>query len=279
MQWIASHRLMRSGFGGVVLTSWIFLGCILFAQPAEALSLRINAPRIELELAPGESYSGELNLENADTEEVSVKLYLEDWRYQPGGAGDKEFLPPNSTPLSAAGWITYTPANVVIAPLAKQIVRYTITVPADASGGYYAVLFMETAMGQAQDEEGASVLVAGRIGSIFLVNVKGTVRKEGQIKGVEVIAPEGNKPLEIQTTFENTGNTAIELNGTFILMDAEGSAVARGSLQTLHTFPQSTETRATQWSGSIAKGTYDLLLTYDLGQGQTLVEEKQITIA
>lgn len=248
------------------------------ASIADAASIRINAPRIELELAPGESYSGEFTAENPDEAEVKARLYLEDWAYLPGGAGDKQFLPAASTPLSAASWITFSPSEMAVPGFGRQTVRYTVSVPEGVSGGYYAVLFMETAMGSVENEDGASVLVSGRIGALFFVRIKGTTQKEGRLKSVDIIAPDGNKPLEIHTTFENTGNVDIELGGNFLVMDAEGAVAARGQLQTIYTFPKTLERGVTRWAGTIAPGTYDLLLTYDLGQGQTLVEEKSLTI-
>ncbi|MCG3176533.1 MAG: hypothetical protein MOGMAGMI_01491 [Candidatus Omnitrophica bacterium] len=273
MTLIARRTLSLIGAAGLLVTL-LTLTC----GPAEATSIRINAPRIELELAPGESYSGEFVAENPEDGDVLCRLYLEDWAYLPGGAGDKQFLPAGASALSASSWITFSPAEMTVPSFGRQTVRYTVNVPQDATGGNYSVLFMETAMGTAENDQGASVQVSGRIGALFFVRVKGTLRKEGQVKAVDVIAPAGNKPLEIHTTFQNSGNTDIELGGNFLVMDPEGSVTARGQLQTLYTFPGTLERGVTRWAGSIAPGTYDILLTYDLGQGQTLVEEKTLTV-
>ena len=246
---------------------------------SEAATIRISTPRVELDLAPGETYSGEIIAENPEDQPIKAKIYVEDWIYAPGGTGEKKFSPVASTPLSASKWITFTPAEDTIKPFGRITARYTVTVPADAKGAYYSVLFFETILGTAKDEEGVNVLVAGRIGALFFVQVKGTVARQGKIQSVEIKNPEGNKPMEILTTFQNSGNVDVTLGGNFLVMDPQGKIRGRGDLNKIYTFPGSTESGKTQWVGRLPKGSYQLLLTYDLGKGKNLVEERSITIS
>ena len=247
-------------------------------SPSEAATIRISTPRVELELSPGETYSGEIIAENPGEEEVKAKLYLEDWAYSPGGTGEKKFTPVASTPLSASKWITFSPTDEVIKPFGRITARYTVTVPAEAKGAYFSVFFFETLLGTATDEEGVNVLVAGRIGALFFIQIKGTVDRKGEIKSVDLKAPEGNKPLEVSTTFQNSGNVDIVLGGNFLIMDADGKIQGRGDLNKIYTFPGSAETGNTQWVGRLPKGSYQVLLTYDLGKGKNLVEERTLVV-
>ncbi len=248
------------------------------ASRVEAATIRISTPRVELELSPGETYSGEIIAENPGDEEVKAKLYLEDWAYLPGGTGAKKFTPVASTPLSASKWITFNPTEEGIKPYGRITARYTVTVPQGAKGAYYSVLFFETLLGTATDEEGVNVLVAGRIGALFFIQVKGTVDRKGEIKSLELKAPEGNKPLEISTTFQNSGNVDIVLGGNFLIMDGAGKVQGRGDLNKIYTFPDSEETGNTQWVGRLPKGSYQVLLTYDLGKGKNRVEERTLAV-
>ena len=255
------------------------LGLVLWTiSDAQAATLRISTPKIELELAPGETYSGEIIAENPTDEDFKMKVYLEDWAYAPGGTGEKKFTPVASTPLSGSKWITFSPTEDTLKPFGRITARYTVTVPKDAKGAYYSVMFFETALGSAFDEEGVSVLVQGRIGALFFIQVKGTVERKGELKSVEIRPPQGNKPMEVLTTFQNTGNVDISLGGNFLIMDSAGKIQARGDLNKIYTFPGSMETGATQWVGRLPKGSYQALLTYDLGKGKNLVEEKTIAI-
>lgn len=244
----------------------------------QAATIRISTPKIELELAPGETYSGEIVAENPTDEDVKVKLYLEDWVYKAAGTGEKTFTPAATTPLSASKWINFSPAEDVIKPFGRLTARYTITVPKEAQGAHFSVLFFETILGTTKDEEGVNVLVAGRIGALYFIHAKGSVNRDGKIKSVDIRAPQGNKPMEIVTTFENTGNVDVALGGNFLIMDASGKVQARGDLNKIYTFPGSTANGATQWIGRLPKGSYQALLTYDLGKGKSLVEEKALSV-
>ena len=250
---------------------------VVFHQ-ADAATIRISAPKIQLELAPGETYSGEIVAENPAEDENKVKIYLEDWAYTSLATGEKKFSPAGTTPLSAGKWITFSPAQDTLKPFGRITAHYTITVPPDAKGAYYAVLFFETVLGTATDEEGVNVMVAGRIGALFFIEIKGTVDRKGEIQAVDFKAPEGNKPMEITTTFHNTGNTDITLAGNFLIMDTQEKIQGRGDLNKIYTFPNDVGKGTTQWVGRLPKGNYHALLTYDLGKGKSLVEEKTITI-
>ncbi len=243
-----------------------------------ASTIRISSPRVELELAPGETYTGEITAENPDNEEINVRVYAEDWIYAEGGTGEKKFTPAGTHPLSASNWINFNNQANTIKPYGRMTAHYTVTVPPDATGAHYAVLFFETQLGVSKNEEGANVQVAGRIGALFFVQVKGTVSRSGEIKGVKISSPQGNQPMEIETIFQNTGNTDITLAGNFLIMNDEGKVLGRGDLSAIYTFPGVLETRKTQWVGKLPKGTHQMVLTYDMGLGKSIVKEETLTI-
>lgn len=245
---------------------------------AQAASVRLDHPKVELELAPGESYSGEVTAENSADEELKLRLYLEDWKYKPSGKGDKDFFPSGTTEFSASPWITFSPADEVLKPFGKVTARYTIRVPENAQGAYYSVLFFETILGMAQNPDGSNVLVAGRIGALFIVHVKGTVRKEGQLRAVEIVPPTGNAPLVVKTELVNSGNVELIASGKFLAMDETGKIAARGDLGSIYTQPGQSATRESEWVGRLEPGSYQAILTYDLGQGDIRTEERAFTV-
>jgi len=245
---------------------------------AQASTIRISTPKIELEVEPGTTYSGELGIENPDAEDVKVHMYVEDWEYAPGGTGEKKFSPAGTLPLSCSKWITFSPVDETLPPYGRMTERYTIQVPPDAKGGHYSVLFFETILGSQQNEEGVNVLVAGRIGALFFLRVKDASTRSGELVSVKVEPPQGSKPMQITSEFHNTGNIDITLGGNFLVMDSEGKVLARGDLAKIYTLPGSTETRTTQWVGRLPKGQHELLLTYDLGGGKNLVKDETLSV-
>ena len=257
------------------------LAAFVASTDAQAAMISINQPKIELELSRGETYSGETTVENPTEETLDLKMYLEDWQYKGNGTGEKDFSPPKTTPLSASGWITFSPADAKLAPFGKQTIRYTVHVPEDAEGGHYSVLFFESMIGSVPDDSnpGAMIRVAGRIGALFFIRVKDTIRREGLVESLKVTPPQGNSPMELETTFKNTGNIDVTLEGNFLIMSADGQVLGRGDIDKVYTFPGETDTRKTQWVGRLPKGDYDLLVTYDMGAGQAIVKEEKISVA
>lgn len=255
-----------------------FAFLLVLPVAASAATIRINTPKIELELSPGETYSGEILCENPADEELKMKMYLEDWTYKPSGTGEKDFTPAGSTAFSAAKWITFSPASETLKPFGRTVLRYNVVVPQDVKGSYYSVLFFETLLGTVTNEEGANVLVAGRVGALFLIRIKGTIEHSGKVESVELVPPKGNSPLEIQTVFKNTGNVDIALGGNFLLMDVAGKIVARGDIQKIYTQPGGGGQSVTKWVGRLSSGQYNAVITYDLGKGQTDVQEKTLTV-
>lgn len=254
---------------------------ILFScSLAHASVIRITQPKVELELAPGEVYSGEVEVENPTEDQLQTRVYLEDWKYKGNGTGEKDFGPPGTMERSASKWITFAPAELRLAPFSRQTVRYTLTVPQQAEGGRYSVLFFESAIGSVPDpdHEGANILVAGRIGALFFIHIKGSVDRRGEIESLRVLPPEGNRPLELETSFRNTGNVDVTLSGNFLILDAEGKVLGRGELSKIYTFPGASDTRKTQWVGRLPAGSHDLVVTYDLGGGQVIVKEEKLTV-
>lgn len=254
---------------------------LLTASPAQAATIRIDEARVRVEAAAGETKTGQIHISNPTDGPVTVKVYTEDWEYLDTGNGDKDFFPAGTLPNSASPWITYNPSQLVIEPFGRQTVDYTVAVPAtaDASiGTRYSILFFETSLGMGQNEEGASVSVAGRIGSLFYVDIAGTIRREGKIQALTLTPGKGNRPAVIKTVFENTGNTALAVEGEFVLMDAEGGVKARGKLATIYVRAGAVASQESEWAGRLAPGTYDGVFTFDMGEGALLVEEKKITI-
>ena len=255
------------------------VGLLFWVMPAAAFSVQIDQPKVVLEIAPGQSYTGEMEIVNLEDKEAPLHVYFQDWVYQEGGNGEKNFSPAGTLSNSASSWLTVTPIETMLKPYGKLVVRYTLNVPASASGGYNSVLFFETTLGSGKTEGGTRLSLASRIGSLFFVDVKGTVQRKGEVRSINIQASsQGSRPVEIKTTFKNTGNTAIVLSGNYILMDTQSQVRALGDLANIYTSPGTTGTATTQWVGRLPKGNYDALLTYELGGGMNQVEERTFTV-
>ena len=247
--------------------------------PAWAVTMRINTPEIEVTLAPGEAKSGTVGVDNPTDTDIVVRVYTEDWSYKPTGAGDKNFFVAGTLPQSASKWVVLSEAEFTLPPFAHRDLNYTMTVPREgASGTHHTVIFFETNAGTASSGDGASVAVAARLGTICRITIAGTSRREGKVTDIRITPPQGSKPAEIVTAFKNSGNTDIITKGNILIMDREGLVKGRGNLEDIMTEAGQEVTRTSTWAGKLAAGEYDVILTYDLGEGQLLTEERKMVV-
>jgi len=264
----------------------------LFMPVAQAEKLPfMNQSKIRVVVAPGERAFGEITLDNPTDQAKSMRLYLEDWYYLPGGEGTKEFLPANSIPTSACSWITFSPAVVSIPAFGKQKINYSVNVPPGASGARFATLFFETAIGEdtfVNSDRSAGLNVNVRVATLFYVEVKGTIQRTAKISNLKIQPSKEEKgSLDITLDIENTGNTDITTSGNFSLMNIDGLVSARGALNNVYTFPGGKGILLGAWKDKIPPGDYDLVITVDLGKalsdagigrGPVITKEASVTI-
>ncbi len=264
----------------------------LFIPLAQADKLPfMNQSKIRVMVAPGERAFGEMTLENPTDKTKNIRLYLEDWYYLPGGSGAKEFLPFNSTSLSACPWITFSPAEAVVPPFGKQKISYVISAPKDATGARFASLFFETLVTEnplSDIGRSAGLDLSVRVATLFYVEVKGTSERKADISNLKLgPSKSGDGSLELTLDFENTGNTDITTSASFNLMNKDGIVSARGVFNDLYTFPGGKGSFVGVWKERIAPGDYDLIITVDLGKalmdagigrGPVITKETSVTI-
>lgn len=263
----------------IVLTVVLAAALGFLVPDARAVSLRSDTPSVKLVLKPGERHSATIGIQNPTEDTAIVKVYAEDWSYTGSGTGEKEFFVAGTIPESASNWVTVNASETILPPFGKRDIVYSVVVPpGEKTGTYRTVLFFETVVGESVEKEGASVLVTARLGTIFAIEIAGTVRRKGEIKSLEIRPPLGSKPAEFAVGFHNTGNSDIELKGNFMILDAQGAAKGRGNLESAFTHAGMSVSRTTTWAGRLDPGSYDLIFTFDLGEGAILSDERKMTV-
>ena len=142
------------------------------------------------------------------------------------------------------------------------------------------MLFFESMLGEGPDpkREGAFVRFAARVGSLFDVEIGGTVRREARFAEVTVIPPQAAVPLQLQAKLANEGNVALKCDNSFHIWGAQDLVVGRGALTKSYTSPGQTVTMTGEWDGALSPGAYTVVTTADCGDELVLVEESGLTI-
>lgn len=244
----------------------LFFSFGLFACAQAAEIVQVQPAKVRLLISPGNAQTGSITVVNYDRVPKKVRAYLEDWKYLPACDGTKDFQPAGTSSLSAASWISFLPAEFTVGAFGKQAVNYSVKVPADARGGHYSVLFFESYLGEPETApEGAvNVNVAVRVAVLFYIEAKGAINRQVKVDNLKI--EKAQDRYNVSVNFANTGNADATAKATFFIIDQKGLAFARGDFNEIYAFPQDSTTLNSYWKEIIPKGTYDFILTVDIGK-------------
>jgi hypothetical protein len=240
-------------------------GCLfLFLGPPVFAQLILDKREIKLEVKPGEVVSGVITVSNPSDKEATLNTLTQDFAYKSPYLGFKTVLPMGTTPYSCAKWITVATPVFMVPAKGKQEVSYAIKVPADARGGYYAVLFFEKGEGAITGEKGVGIRELA--GCAFFLE---TTDKEKHAK-IENIAV-GEEGL--QGKLSNAGDCVLILEGSFYIMDNKGMVADRGQIQKYYLPPQEEVPFVIKVSDRVPVGTYTLVINFDSQETGALIKE------
>jgi len=242
-----------------------------------ALIFQIDKGKIRIRMPAGWSDGGVINVTNRSEKPIKMRVYISDWVYS-SADGSKNFMPPGTHPNSCSEWIKFYPADFIVPENGKEVVNYVVGIPPNTSGAYYAILFFEVEVGEtAGKTEGTKVKVYNRLGSIFTVEVEGTVKRVAQVSNFNIKKAEAG--FEATADFENSGNVDITAKGSIDIINEEGFVLARKQFNDIYTMPlDKAKLYVENMDADLYKGKYDAILTFDL-EGGVLVKEYQIEVS
>ena len=261
------------------ITVFICFLTFAVAREAAAVSVSIDKPHINIDVEAGQAASGVITLKNTGEKPSSIQVNVEDWIYDE--KGERVFKNAGTTPLSCALWLDITPRYLVVPAGEKVVFNYNIKVPEDAAGGHYAVIFFESSPSIEDELKGTGVKIVSRIGCVVYQETKDKTVKTGSILSTDISGPAANEPLVLKYRFKNDGNAFIRLKGALNIIDKDGNVIGTAEAkQNPGTLPGDTRQDEIRWFGSIRKGTYQALLTVDIGEDlPPLVAEKKFAVS
>jgi hypothetical protein len=246
------------------LTAGIFIGLFFSAEGVSA-QLLMEKSRVDITVEPGQTIVDSIYLHNTSDQPTDVKVYWQDFEYEPPFDGKKKFLPIGTSIYSMGSWMSFSPQEFSLPPLSKQTINYSMQVPPTAQGGYYGVLFFEQG-GSDVPLEGTGVNIITRIGSLFFVKTKGQVKDLKMGSWV-------SKLNGLRGSMDNKGNAVMFPFGTYYVMDKDGLVADRGELKKIYIPPGQKADFEVNFRSGVTKGEYTMVLTFDLGEGDSLVQE------
>jgi hypothetical protein len=244
---------------------------LALSLPLSCFALRINNPKIEVQLDKGKSYSGSITVENNSDKDARIRVYAEDFLYVQPFDGGKEFFPLGTTSFSLSSWLVLPPTDFILSPYGQKTVNFILRPQDDVAKVHCGVIFFETAIGKTINEQGQGIDILGRVGSLIFIEPQ-SMHKAGEFSE---ITP---GPNSLTGNFLNNGNTFLHVQGTYYIIDAAEIVKDRGAIGELYLLPQDKAKVVIKLPKTISAGKFTLVITFDLEEGVAVVKEIDLEV-
>jgi len=254
------HRLIVFGFAWSIFVC----GC---ANSSQAQSLTLTPAILEAQVRRGATYTNSFRLTNGTGAKLRVLCSLYDYWYNE--KNQRVTGRPGTLPRSASSWVQFSSSELLIEPNSSTSVKFVISVPQDAAGGYYTSPTFEA---EAADEPAASgggttsrAKIKIRFHGLLLLTTTDAAEYNVEIMGVQISPPTASTSLKISVDVRNRSTTHAHLSGAFALLNASGKLAGRGKIEEKRFMPGERNTLKTAWAGELGPGRYIAVvtLTYD----------------
>ncbi len=257
------------------------LPALAFLWPAfaAAQSVGIAPAQVVQSFKPGVAFEIGLATVNRGDAPVEMTVQITDLWYNE--KNEKVFSPPGTSPRSAANWIQFVPEHFEIPAHGTQKMRAIVTPPADARGGYYAVLFVQSkpVLTHQLTQDGKTVFANVRVGCLVLLTAEGTADYKIDLENLKLTPPAGSQGLKLTFDITNNGNTHVFPQGHLAVMDSARKLVAKAESEMLRTLPGQKNPFQIYWTGNLPPGNYTGILTVTYGESSVETRAVPFTVA
>ena len=207
----------------------VLIGSFQLAFASAALAapgLSVQGALVDITLSPGQNYTHTMTITNNAGDPLDITVEARGFGQTTDGSNIELTAENDTSPYSARQYITYIDnPSFHLEAGASTTVNATIQVPQNISSGtFYAIIYIHSLP-----------TGAGSVGFIMAVDVPviitvpgATLQTTGIITDLTVPQPASGQPLNILTTFKNTGNYHYKVRNQVTITDAYGITVGTG---------------------------------------------------
>lgn len=234
---------------------------------AGPVGLTLMPVKFIFDIDRGQTVDGKVTVINPNDFPLALKPEMEDFVPAPGTA-DINFVPHAPGTLGLVDWIKFSTDLLVLEPKEQKEVPFEITAPLNAEpGSHFGVLFFKTQ--PLPGQEGASVAISTRIGSLILVAVPGNVSRAGELKSFQGPKYLTKGPVEFSVTFLNTGSVHYEPVGVITIKNIFGRKMTEVEVQKQWVLPTGMKKMKAVWPAGYLFGYFSALLEIKDGAGNS----------
>ncbi|HLY62628.1 MAG TPA: hypothetical protein VKV95_17940 [Terriglobia bacterium] len=251
----------------------------LAALPAGAQTLGLAPAQVQYRFEPGQPFQFDLSVSNNSKTPASLSVSVTDFWYNE--KNEKVFGAPGSSPRSAANWIEVVPRHVAVPAEGTAKVQVIVTPPRQVSGGYYAVIFVESKpeLTEAATAEKRAVYTNMRLGSLILLSAANTEKYQVGVSDAQFAPPLASQTMKLDFLLANESNTHIFPLATAAIVNSRHELIAKAEGDKKRFLPGQKDRVPVSWTGTLPPGNYSAILTVMYGEDKNYTQEFPFTIA
>jgi len=206
-------------------TTFVLLAIFSLHAPAQ-VGLGLAPMRLEIDLEPGATYSGALDLTNQAGGTIRIRGEILDFQIDETTTPQFRRQIPSESANSCREWLIANPMDTEVAATEHLVIRYTFRVPQSATPGSYNCAVGYTTLPAADTLKQTGLKSAVRLVASFYVIV-GKPTIEGEISGLQFEPVPGAKDGSWQTilVLRNLGPYHFRPIGSVHLLSATGATL------------------------------------------------------
>jgi hypothetical protein len=215
-------------------------------------------------VAPGESYSGTIEVKNTDSNPQEIRIIQNDYRFD--SDGKVEYNEPGTSSRSNAAWIQYSPRRASVPPHENLMINFTVTIPPADSlfGTYWSMIFVEPVPSGSLDpknmEKKLGIQATTRYGIQIISNINRQSRPKIEFFNPKIVNEKIKRIFEID--LKNTGSLETRPKVTVQLTDTEGKTFGPYEFERHRIYPGTSRRCKFDISG-LHQGDYNTIIVAD----------------
>jgi hypothetical protein len=258
----------------VVGASFASLLMLVAATTAHAqATVGLSPAMVVKDFTPGKSLQFEVVVSNGLGTPVTMTSKVRDWWYDKNN--QKTFDEPGTHANSMSNWIQVVPEQITIGAQSSSKVKVTVTPPAQASGGYYSVIFFESKPEATTEKtaEGKPIFSNFRLGTLVMMNAANTDHYQIKVTDKKFDPPAANRNLNLEFKLQNLGNSHIFPRVELSMLNEKKELVAKAEGEYKRFLPEQADWLKVNWGGALAPGKYSAVLTVLYGKSQIYTDD------
>jgi hypothetical protein len=199
-----------------IVLAFILSGVTTSTAHAASGGLTISPTSVDIKVAPGGSYKGNMLVINQGELDIKYKVYATP--YSVSGEEYKPFFTPIKGAIDITKWFTFGRTGNTIKIGNQDTIPFTVSVPkGTGAGSYYGTVFAET-----EDKGSSGVITHKRVGMVVYLRVTGDAVEKGSIDTWDVPWLQ-EAPFKASVKVANEGSVHFQSKVKVTISDLFGS--------------------------------------------------------